>query len=204
MENSQVEILLVDDNMDDAEMTIDAMRKTNLANKLSHMVDGEEALDFLFGTGKFIGRDVNLKPRLILLDLKMPRVDGFEVLRWIRRQPGLSALRVVVLTSSDHIRDVNEAYHLGANSFLVKPMEFEHITETIDMLKRYWLRLSKAPEISRPPKKKISPPGRLNASISNARPSNSKNPLMGPARAARSGSDSPLRRNCFPPMPRPS
>ena len=84
MENSQVEILLVEDDVDDAEMTINAMRKNNLANKLIHMIDGEEALDFLFGTGKFIGRDVNLKPRLILLDLKMPKVDGMEVLERVK------------------------------------------------------------------------------------------------------------------------
>jgi len=88
---------------------------------------------------------------LLLMDLKMPGKDGFEVLRWIRRRPGLSALRVVVLTSSDAIRDVNTAYQLGANSFLVKPMDFEHFVETCRVIKEYWLHMSKAPETSRRP-----------------------------------------------------
>jgi CheY-like chemotaxis protein len=155
----QAVILLAEDNPDDIVLIRKAFQRGNLSNPLHIVRDGEEAIAYLMGEEKYANRAEYPLPDLLLLDLKMPRVDGFEVLRWIRRQPGLSALRVVVLTSSDHIRDVNEAYHLGANSFLVKPMEFEHITETIDMLKRYWLRLSKAPEISRPPKKKISPPG---------------------------------------------
>ena len=103
MENSLVEILLVEDDMDDAEITIHAMRKNNLANKLIHMKDGEAALDFLFGTGKFIGKDVNHKPRLILLDLKMPKVDGLEVLERVKSNDATKKIPVVILTSSKKI-----------------------------------------------------------------------------------------------------
>src|SRR6476646_9082384 len=107
MESSEVEILLVEDSIDDAEMTIHALRKNNLANNLIHMVDGEEALDFLFGTGKFIGRDVNLKPRLILLDLKMPKVDGIEVLEMVKSNEATKKIPVVILTSSKEDPDVS-------------------------------------------------------------------------------------------------
>src|SRR5215210_5059445 len=119
MENLQVEILLVEDNADDAEMTIDAMRKNNLANKLVHMVDGEQALNFLFGTGKFVGRDTNHKPRLILLDLKMPKVDGMEVLERVKLNEITKKIPVVILTSSKEDPDVSRCYGLGANGYIV-------------------------------------------------------------------------------------
>ena len=145
MKNSQVEILLVEDDMDDAEMTIDAMRKNNLANKLIHMVDGEEALDFLFGTGKFVGRDINLKPRLILLDLKMPKVDGREVLRQIRIDPALSGLPVVVLTSSREESDLLQSYQLGVNAYVVKPVDFEEFIAAVGRLGIFWALLNEPP-----------------------------------------------------------
>src|SRR6185295_7080740 len=118
MERSQIETLLVEDNMDDAEMTIHALRKNNLANKLIHMKDGEEALDFLFGTGNFIGRDVNLKPSLILLDLKMPKVDGLEVLERVKSNEATKKIPVVILTSSKEDPDVRRCYELGANGYI--------------------------------------------------------------------------------------
>ena len=145
MENSQVEILLVEDDMDDAEMTIQAMRKNNLANKLVHMTDGEEALDFLYGTGKFIGRDVNLKPRLILLDLKMPKVDGMEVLEMVKSNDATKKIPVVILTSSKEDPDVNRCYELGANAYIVKPVEFESFTKAVIELGMYWMLLNHAP-----------------------------------------------------------
>ena len=145
MENSQVEILLVEDNMDDAEMTIQAMRKNNLANKLVHMTDGEEALDFLFGSGKFIGRDTNLKPRLILLDLKMPKVDGMEVLEVVKSNDATKKIPVVILTSSKEDPDVNRCYELGANGYIVKPVEFESFTKAVSESGIYWLLINHPP-----------------------------------------------------------
>jgi len=145
MENSEVEILLVEDDMDDAEMTINAMRKNNLANKMVHMVDGEDALDFLFGAGKFIGRDVNLKPRLILLDLKMPKVDGIEVLERIKSNTATKKIPVVILTSSKEDPDVNRCYELGANGYIVKPVEFDSFAKAVSDLGMYWMLLNHAP-----------------------------------------------------------
>jgi CheY-like chemotaxis protein len=144
MKNSQVEILLVEDDMDDAEMTIDAMRKNNLANKLIHMVDGEEALDFLFGTGKFMGRDINLKPRLILLDLKMPKVDGMEVLEKIKSNNATKKIPVVILTSSKEDPDVSRCYELGANGYIVKPVEFDNFIKAVSEVGMYWMLLNHA------------------------------------------------------------
>ena len=145
MERSQIEILLVEDNMDDAEMTVHALRKNNLANKLIHMKDGEEALDFLFGTGNFIGRDVNLKPSLILLDLKMPKVDGLEVLERVKSNEATKKIPVVILTSSKEDPDVSKCYELGANSYIVKPVEFESFIKAVSELGMYWLILNQPP-----------------------------------------------------------
>ena len=146
----QAVILLVEDREDDIFLIRRSFEKGGINNPLQVVRDGEEAISYLEGLGRYRNRDEYPLPDLILLDLKMPRIDGFEVLRWIRRQPGLATIRVVVLTSSDAIRDVNRAYALGANSFLVKPLEFENVIETAKMLKTYWLQLSKAPETSRP------------------------------------------------------
>ena len=118
------------------------------------MPDGEAAIAYLLGSDPYHDRRKHPLPDLLLLDLKMPGIDGFEVLTWIRQQPGLSSLRVVVLTASDHIRDVNQAYQLGANSFMVKPSDFQNFVEFGKSIQTYWLRQSKAPETSRQPRTK--------------------------------------------------
>jgi len=145
MENSEVEILLVEDDIDDAEMTMHAMRKFNLANKLIHVTDGEEAMDFLLGKRKFIGRDVTLKPRLILLDLKMPKMDGMEVLEVIKSNSDTKKIPVVILTSSKEDPDVTRCYELGANGYIVKPVEFDSFIKTVSELGMYWMLLNHAP-----------------------------------------------------------
>ncbi len=146
MDNSQqVEILLVEDNMDDAEMTIRALRKKNLSNRLTHLTDGEEALDFLFGRGKFKERDINLKPKLILLDLKMPKIDGMEVLEKVKSNSETKKIPVVVLTSSKEDPDLRKCYELGANSYIVKPVEFESFVNAVSELGLYWMLLNQVP-----------------------------------------------------------
>ena len=145
MEKSEIEILLVEDDTDDAEMTIHALRKNNLANKLTHLVDGEEALDFLFGRGKFTGRDINLTPRLILLDLKMPKIDGMEVLARVKSHEITKKIPVVILTSSKEDPDVSRCYKLGANGYIVKPVEFEGFTKAVTELGMYWMLLNHPP-----------------------------------------------------------
>ena len=145
MDNLQVEILLVEDNMDDAEMTIRALRDKSLANKLIHLKDGEEALDFLYGTGRYKGRDINMKPRLILLDLKMPKVDGMEVLEKVKSNSMTKTIPVVVLTSSNEDPDLKRCYELGANSYIVKPVEFESFVKAVSDLSLYWMLLNRLP-----------------------------------------------------------
>ena len=145
-------ILLAEDREDDILLIRKAFAKAFIANPLQVVRDGEEAVEYLKGEGKYSNRAEYPLPDLLLLDLKMPRMDGFEVIKWVREQPSLSRLRIVVLTSSDSIRDVNVAYRLGANSFMVKPMDFEDVIEMTKFLTRYWLSLSKIPETSRPSK----------------------------------------------------
>jgi two-component system response regulator len=145
MDNLQVEILLVEDNMDDAEMTIHALRKKSLANRLTHLPDGEEALDFLFGTGKYAGRNTNFKPKLILLDLKMPKVNGMEVLERVKSHSDTKNIPVVVLTSSKEDPDLKKCYELGANSYIVKPVEFESFINAVSELGLYWMLLNQVP-----------------------------------------------------------
>jgi CheY-like chemotaxis protein len=113
---------------------------------------GEEAIEYLKGEGRYANRAEYPLPDLMLLDLKMPGMSGFEVLQWVRKQPGLSLLRIIVLTTSDDIRDVNMAYQMGANSFIIKPVDFEHFVQTSKALKGYWLWMSVAPEVSRMPR----------------------------------------------------
>ena len=145
-------ILLAEDREDDIALIKRAFAKAYIVNPLQVVRDGEEAIAYLSGVGKYGNRAEYPLPDLMLLDLKMPRVDGFEVLKWVRQQPGLSALRVVVLTSSEAIRDVNVAYQLGANSFMVKPMDFQDVVQMSKFLSSYWLELSKTPESSRAPR----------------------------------------------------
>ena len=145
MGNSEIEILLVEDNKNDAELTIRALRKGDVTNNIVHLKDGASALDFLFGKGEFISRNISLRPKVILLDLKMPKVDGLEVLRSIKSNELTKKIPVVVLTSSRENPDVEKAYSLGANSYIVKPVEFESFTQTICDLGLYWMLLNQSP-----------------------------------------------------------
>lgn len=111
-----------------------------------------EAMAYLKGEDKYANRDECPLPDLLLVDLKLPRYNGFEILSWARQQPGLATLRILVLTSSDEIRDVNEAYHIGANSFLAKPYDFQDLVELSALIQRYWLEVSRTPESFRPPR----------------------------------------------------
>jgi CheY-like chemotaxis protein len=149
--SEQALFLLVEDNDNDALLLRRAFIKARVLNPLHVAKNGEEAIAYLSGTGKYANRVEFPLPSLVLLDLKMPGLDGFDVLRWIRQEPDLRALRVVVLTSSDEIRDINLAYQLGANSFLVKPADFERFVEISQALNGYWIWLDKSPEVSRPP-----------------------------------------------------
>jgi two-component system, response regulator len=145
MSHDGIEILLVEDNFDDAELTIRALAKSHLANKLIHLKDGAEALDFLFGTGVFEGRKTELVPKVILLDLKLPKVTGMEVLKKIKENSLTEKIPVVVLTSSSQDPDIEHAYNLGANSYIVKPIEFDKFTKAISDLGMYWLVLNRHP-----------------------------------------------------------
>jgi CheY-like chemotaxis protein len=145
MEYNTVEILLIEDNMNDAELAIRAFRKGNISNNLIHLKDGAQALEFLFGTGKFEGRDTSIKPKVILLDLKMPKMDGLEVLTQIKVNELTKAIPVVVLTSSKEHPDIERAYSLGANSYIVKPVEFDEFTKIVADLGFYWLLKNQPP-----------------------------------------------------------
>ena len=145
MENLPVEILLVEDNIDDAELTIHTLRKKNLTNQLIHLEDGEQAIDFLFGTGEFNGRDINIKPRLILLDLKMPKVDGMQVLEKVKSNTATKEIPVVILTSSKEDPDLKRCYQLGANSYIVKPVDFQSFTDAVSELGMYWMLMNHPP-----------------------------------------------------------
>lgn len=145
--NHPLEILLVEDNPQDAELTIRALKKRHLANQLIHVKDGQAALDFIFGTGAHAGRDVHAQPKVVLLDLKLPKIDGIEVLRRIRADERTKLMPVVVLTSSREDRDVIETYQLGTNSYIVKPVDFENFAEAVSNLGLYWLVLNQPPGI---------------------------------------------------------
>lgn len=143
MADEPVEILLVEDNETDLELTLRALRKVNLANKVLAVRDGAEALDYLFATGDFSTRDGSVCPRLVLLDLKLPKVDGIDVLRRIKSDPRTALVPVVVLTSSAEERDRLATYQLGANSFIVKPVEFESFTRAVTDIGMYWMLLNR-------------------------------------------------------------
>jgi CheY-like chemotaxis protein len=143
-------ILLAEDNENDVLLIRRAFEQAGITHPIHRVADGEEAIAYLQGVGQYADRQQYPLPQLFFLDLKMPRFDGFEVLTWIRQQPGLQTLRTIVLTSSEDMYDVNRAYDLGANSFLVKPMEFERFKEVSKGLKNYWLLLDKAPLLSLP------------------------------------------------------
>jgi two-component system response regulator len=145
MTGNEVEILLVEDNVHDAELTIRALKKVNLANKIVHVQDGEEALDFIFGMGAFSGREITNRPKVILLDIKMPKVDGIEVLRQIKSDPITKTIPVVIMTSSREEQDIINSYSLGVNSYVVKPVNFEAFAKAISDLGLYWLVINQPP-----------------------------------------------------------
>jgi two-component system response regulator len=140
--NKPLEVLLIEDNPHDAELAIRALNELNLADHLIHLTDGQAALDFLFGTGAHDGRDVNQQPKVILLDLKLPKLSGIEVLRELRMDERMKYIPVVILTSSHEERDISEAYHLGANSYVVKPMDFQTYLDVIGNMGSYWLKIN--------------------------------------------------------------
>ncbi len=142
----QLEILLAEDNAEDAEMTMRALRKRNLANRLHWVKDGAEALDYLFCRGAYAGRDPARPPKLLLLDIKMPKVDGIEVLRQVKGSALLKAVPVVVMTSSNEERDVVESYRLGVNSYIVKPVAFEAFLDTVSQIGLYWVLTNRVPQ----------------------------------------------------------
>ena len=144
MIENEVEILLVEDNMADAELTIRSLKKANLANNLIHLKDGAEALDFLFGKGEFANRDTKRHPKVILLDIKMPRVDGIEVLRQVKANELTKLIPVVIMTSSSEEQDIITSYQLGVNSYVVKPVGFEGLARAVSELGLYWLLLNKS------------------------------------------------------------
>lgn len=144
--NKAVEILLAEDNPADAELTIRALKTNNLSNNIEWVKDGEEALDFLLCKGQYADRDMNAVPRVVLLDLKMPKINGLEVLKAIRSTEKLKTLPVVILSSSNQERDLIESYELGVNSYIVKPVEFDKFTAAVKEIGYYWLLVNKMPE----------------------------------------------------------
>jgi two-component system response regulator len=142
---NDIEILLVEDNAYDAELTIRSLKKVNLANKIYHVKDGAEALDFVFSRGEFAGRKDEKHPKVILLDIKMPKVDGIEVLRQIKGNEATRAIPVVIMTSSKEEQDVITSYQLGVNSYVVKPVNFEGFAKAIGELGLYWLITNQPP-----------------------------------------------------------
>ncbi len=145
MDLDDLEILLVEDNPTDAELTMRALKRNNLANKLFWVKDGEEALDFIYARGQFADRNPEDLPRLILLDLRMPKIDGFEVLKDIKRNERTCKIPVVVLTSSQEDKDVVESYKLGVNSYVGKPVEFDDFIDAVSTLGLYWMLINKPP-----------------------------------------------------------
>lgn len=142
---SGVEILLVEDNPNDVELTLRALQKQNLASKVFVVKDGAEALEFIFGTGNYSVRAVDDHPKVVLLDLKLPKVDGIEVLRRLKADPRTRDVPVVMLTSSEEERDVIETYRLGVNSYIVKPVDFSNFVHAVSELGLYWGLLNKVP-----------------------------------------------------------
>ena len=139
-----VELLLVEDNPQDAELTIRALRRHNLANRLFHVEDGAEAMDFLFARGKYEGRPTDVVPKVVLLDLKLPKVSGLEVLRNMKSDPRLHTIPVVIVTSSAEDPDIKAAYDLGANGYVVKPVQFDAFMEAMSKIGIYWLMVNHA------------------------------------------------------------
>ena len=145
MAEPDVEILLVEDNPNDVELTLHALKRHNLANRVEVLRDGAEALEYLFCTGAYAARVIEAPPKIVLLDLKLPKVDGLEVLRQIKADPRTRKIPVVVLTTSQEQRDIIESYDLGVNSYIVKPVNFDQFVEATRILGLYWLVLNEPP-----------------------------------------------------------
>ncbi len=148
MTETKVEILLVEDNPDDVELAVHALRKEHLANHLEIARDGEEALDFIFCRGHHGGRNFNHQPKLILLDLKLPKVDGLEVLREVKNDPRTKAIPVVILTASREERDLVNGYQLGVNAYIQKPVDFEQFRGIVKQLGLFWLVVNQPPPLA--------------------------------------------------------
>jgi two-component system, response regulator len=145
MTERQIEILLVEDNSEDVELTMHALRKEKLLNNIHVARDGVEALEFLFCNGAYADRSFDHPPKLVLLDLKLPKVDGMEVLKQIKSDPRTKTIPVVIMTSSKEERDRINGYHLGANSYIQKPVDFEQFRDTVKTLGLYWLLINQPP-----------------------------------------------------------
>lgn len=142
-------ILLVEDNPDDVELNLRALRKYNITNQVTVMRDGAEALDYLFGTGAYAGRDVSQTPTIVLLDLKLPKIGGLDVLKRLRQDRRTRLIPVIVLTSSTEERDIVESYSLGCNSYVRKPVDFSEFVEAVRQLGLFWLLINEAPPAQR-------------------------------------------------------
>jgi two-component system response regulator len=149
MATELIEILLVEDNPNDEELALYALKKNNIANQIKVVRDGAEAVEYIFCTGAYEYRQINDPPKLILLDLKLPKVDGLEVLKQIKADPRTRNIPVVMLTSSKEERDVIDSYELGANSYIVKPVDFEQFGEVVRQLGLYWMVLNQNPPYKR-------------------------------------------------------
>jgi two-component system response regulator len=145
--NNEVEILLVEDNPNDAELALRALKENNLANNVIRVCDGEEAIDYIFARGPFKGGVGMNIPKLILLDLKLPKIDGLELLKLIKADPVMKLIPIVVLTSSNEESDMIESYRLGVNSYIVKPVDFDKFIESVRNIGFYWLLVNKQPNI---------------------------------------------------------
>ncbi len=148
MDEQPIEILLVEDNPNDVELTLHAFQAHKIGNRVHVVRDGAEALEFIFGTGRYAERDLNAHPKVILLDLKLPLVDGMDVLRRVKADPRTRSIPVVVLTSSHEEKDMVESYELGVNSYIVKPVDFGQFTESARTLGMYWLLFNELPRSS--------------------------------------------------------
>src|ERR1700690_2112429 len=151
MNSDAYDILLVEDNQDDMDLALHALRREKLANNIQVVRDGEEALDFVFCRGAFAHRSFDHPPKLILLDLKLPKVDGLEVLRQIKSHPRAKTIPVVVMTSSKEERDLVRSYNLGANSYIQKPVDFDQFRETVKSVGLFWLLINQPPPLSSAP-----------------------------------------------------
>ncbi len=147
MNNEQIEVLLVEDNPNDVELTLRAFRLHNLVNKIHVVQDGAEALDFIFCEGAYKNRDIRKPPKVVILDLKLPKINGKEVLKRIKSDERTKIIPVVVMTSSQEESDIFETYNLGVNSFIVKPVDFEKFVDTVKELGMYWVFINKPPII---------------------------------------------------------